>query len=370
MFFHSLYVRFYPHPNPDLPLRNSTLDEPILSPDTPGNPDPPSPSLQPGTVSNGAQASSSLPPVEVTYLEVPPGNSSHPSLLFQVDTPPPDPLESCPLRCTSHCVASEMFNDPPLGLIPYSEIMLHLTSTAQVSLPEGLSEDELQDLGSAFYGCQFVDRIKREEVDEGSQGLLYRPDLLIFASVISSSLDPGAPHALLSHSEGLPVVSSPITSDMFEIGSCSHFHHPGHSLIMPAPPADSYAALDVATDGEKMDMPGSYSQVSLHHTLTGWVAHLKDPEEDELVGLPPSVDMSQPSGQPNLQLLANAINHASAYHHPPLFEAVSYPCYCPTTSNVVSSGGATGSQLFQDIFGSEEYEFRQPSSLLSDELFL
>ncbi|KIK10826.1 hypothetical protein PISMIDRAFT_20055, partial [Pisolithus microcarpus 441] len=141
----SAYVRFYPNPRSDPADRSPPPNDPILSPDPPDNPDPPSPHSQLNTRTLEGQDPSLSPPVEPTYLEVPPTDLSEPSLLFQVDNPPPEPdlSHSCPLHCTSHCIASEMFDDLPGESISFSEMMLHLTSTNHVSLPDGLGEEEL-----------------------------------------------------------------------------------------------------------------------------------------------------------------------------------------------------------------------------------
>ncbi|KIK24670.1 hypothetical protein PISMIDRAFT_10095 [Pisolithus microcarpus 441] len=251
-----------------------------------------------------------------------------------------------------------MFNDLPGESISFSEMMLHLTSTNHVSLPDGLGEEELLELGPIFQGCQFIDRIIREEADEEG------PDLLIFMSIIGCPPYVEASHHPSSHFDHLPATLSPILSDMFELGANSCFHHPNHALIMPAPPPDPGHAPDIMDDGEKIAMPGSYNQVSLHRTLTGWVAQLQDPEVNELGDSSSTVDVSQSYTPPGLPLLAHAINHVSASHHPPPFEAISYPSYSPTPSNTPTI--STTCQLYQGIFGSNSFQF-QTSSWPSDE---
>ncbi|KAI5990593.1 hypothetical protein EDD15DRAFT_2369641 [Pisolithus albus] len=250
----SAYVRFYPNPCPDPADQSPPPNDPILSPDPPEAPDNPSLHSQTNILSstdegplhppsshsqmNIAPAEAPNPPPSpisnTTYLGVPPVDLSKSSLLFQVEDPPPEPQlsNSCPLRCTSHCVASEMFDDLPGQSISYSKMVLHLTLTKYVSLPDGLGEDEVLELGPIFHGCQFVDRIVRDEADEEG------PDLLVFMSIIGFPPHVDVSHPPSSHFDHLPATLSPILSDMFELGVNSRFHLPNHPLIMPAPPAD------------------------------------------------------------------------------------------------------------------------------------
>ncbi|KAI6046927.1 hypothetical protein EDC04DRAFT_2887395 [Pisolithus marmoratus] len=249
--------------------------------------------------------------------------------------------------------APQSHGPPPSGPAPSQNLSGNLDPAASSPLVDGVPSP------SQDHPASPVQIVVQESLSEGPphSSLLLQPntphpepELLATGPIC------GASQVELTPPSNLPSAHPPDASDMpgIETGSC--FYQPS------------------SVSGEPISIPGFYN-LTIHCTPTGWIAeitysgevHQSDSQTTigTLVSTPEAVEVEE--GEEGMEeidvqtflLLSDAIGYASATHHPPPFEAISYPDYPdppPMPVTPYSHYNSIEHQLYHDIFGSGETE--------------
>ncbi|KIN98916.1 hypothetical protein M404DRAFT_30883 [Pisolithus tinctorius Marx 270] len=320
----SAYVRFYPHLLPQAsPTQGSASPPPDLLSDSVL----PASHVLPNGITALPQTPSPSSPGPVIIQEKPTNGSHQASLLFCRDTVTPDSEATFSIFNTSYCssvaptvhdachdsqsvqLGNELCRDPyaPGPSTHHQSVQLSNDLCSHVQLPGSSS-----DIGHGSQSMQLIDELRMS-------------------------------HHLSSLSPDIPTTLLPLDSDMFNTSVGSHFYLPSPSLLQPAQlnndlgrhqhsssptlpmpllPSAPQAVSNAVVGEGSVAMPEPYSNVVMHHTPTGWIAHLQEATEDH------SGDVDEEDSglfqESGLDILARAVSFTSASVHPSPFKAVSY----------------------------------------------